>query len=181
MCGGLEALIDTKAVSSEQATRRQLVTRGLLGLGALFGGGSAFAAVLRQEADKEHLTHLHQEVVIDATPHRVYEALLDEKQFAALTKSSATIDRHEGGTFSTFGGIIIGRNIELVPDKRVVQAWKPKYWPAGVYSLVKFELVAADGGTKIVLDHTGFPEGAFAGLDSGWPQRYWEPMKKFLA
>jgi hypothetical protein len=33
----------------------------------------------------------------------------------------------------------------------------------------------------VILDHTGFPEGRFAGLDSGWHEHYWEPLKKYFA
>lgn len=127
------------------------------------------------------LTYLHQEVDFHAAPHRVYEALLDAKQFAAFTGLPAQINREPGGAFSTFGGRIEGRNIELIPDKRMVQAWRPASWDAGVYSIVKFELIAGETQTRLVLDHTGFPEGSFRHLNSGWYERYWEPLRKFLA
>jgi len=32
----------------------------------------------------------------------------------------------------------------------------------------------------VILDHTGFPEGKFAGLDSGWYEHYWNPLKKYF-
>jgi len=127
------------------------------------------------------LTYLHQEVDFQAAPHRVYEALLDSKQFAAFTGMTAEIHREPGGAFSQFGGIITGRNVELLPGQRIVQAWRPGSWDPGVYSLVKFELQPRDAGTRLVLDHTGFPEGAFRHLNTGWYLRYWEPLKKFLA
>ncbi len=127
------------------------------------------------------LTYLHQEVEIKASAHRIYDALLDSKQFAAFTGMSAEISREVGGTFTMFGGLIVGRNVELTPEQRIVQAWKPANWSPGVYSLVKFEIKERSGQSTIVLDHTGFPEGNFRHLDSGWYQRYWEPLKKFLA
>jgi len=69
----------------------------------------------------------------------------------------------------------------LIPGQRIVQAWRPQSWDKGVYSIVKFELEERDSQTRVVLDHTGFPEGKFDGLDSGWHERYWEPLRKFLA
>jgi activator of HSP90 ATPase len=126
-------------------------------------------------------TSLHQEVEFNAAPQRIYDVLLDSKEFAAFSGHPAVIDPAAGGAFSMFDGIIVGRNIELVPGQRIVQAWKPNYWEPGIYSLVKFELVADGAGTKIVLDHWGFPEGKFAGLDSGWPERYWQPLTKYLS
>jgi activator of HSP90 ATPase len=107
--------------------------------------------------------------------------LLDSKQFAACTGMPAEIDPKVGGALTMFGGLILGRNVELVPNQRVVQAWRPASWDPGVYSMVKFELKGQAAGTRVVLDHTGFPEGSFRHLDAGWYSHYWEPLRKFLA
>ncbi|HTZ99402.1 MAG TPA: SRPBCC family protein [Candidatus Aquilonibacter sp.] len=126
-------------------------------------------------------TSLHQEIDLPADPHRIYAALLDSKQFAAFSGAPATIDPRPGGAFSIFGGQVTGRNVELMPHERIVQAWRPGSWPPGVYSIVKFEFKAQGAGTKVTLDQTGFPGGKFAGLDSGWHEHYWEPLKKYFA
>jgi activator of HSP90 ATPase len=73
-----------------------------------------------------------------------------------LPDTPAEISREAGGAFSLYGGVITGRHIELVPNVRVVQAWRAGDWPAGVYSIAKFELVAQGSGPKIVFDHAGF-------------------------
>jgi activator of HSP90 ATPase len=126
-------------------------------------------------------TSLHQEIELNAAPERIFNILLDSKQFAAFTGMPATIDPNPGGAFQTFGGLIEGRNVELIPNQRIVQAWRPTHWDPGVYSIVHFELKASTGGTALVLDHTGFPEGEFDHLDSGWYSHYWNPLKKYLA
>jgi activator of HSP90 ATPase len=126
-------------------------------------------------------TSLHQEIDLTGSPQRIYEALLDSKQFAAFSGEAADIGRQEGGAFSMFGGVIVGRNIELVPGQRIVQAWRPTYWAPGVYSIVHFELKARGAQATLVLDHTGFPEGDFASLNYGWGLKYWKPLEKFLA
>ena len=82
---------------------------------------------------------IHKEVDFKASPQRVYEALLDGKQFSAFSGAPAEIDRNPGGAFSCFGGIITGLSVELVPNKRIVQAWRVKMWPEGLYSIVAFE------------------------------------------
>lgn len=79
-----------------------------------------------------------------------------------------------------FAGLIVGRNIELVPGARVVQAWRPGHWNPGVYSIARFELTPKGSGTTITFDHTGFPEGEFDNLLSGWNGHYWEPLAKYL-
>jgi uncharacterized protein YndB with AHSA1/START domain len=125
---------------------------------------------------------IHQEVRLDADPARVYRALTDAGQFGEMTGAApATLSAEEGAAFSLFGGMIAGRNIELVPDKRLVQAWRAGPWPEGVYSVVRFELDDdGDGATRLVLDHTGFPEGEHAHLAAGWGSNYWEPLKSYL-
>ena len=107
--------------------------------------------------------------------------LLDSTQFGAFTGMPADIDPKVGGAFAAFGGQIVGRNVELVPNQRIVQAWRPASWDPGVYSIVRFELKAQHSGAKVVLDHTGFPEGGYDHLTEGWSQHYWAPLKKFLA
>jgi uncharacterized protein YndB with AHSA1/START domain len=87
---------------------------------------------------------IHQEVVFKASPKRVYEALIDAKQFSkvialsAAVKSGAKlgdkpteISREAGGAFTLYGGYITGRQIELVPNQQIVQAWRTGGWDPG--------------------------------------------------
>jgi activator of HSP90 ATPase len=71
----------------------------------------------------------------------------------------------------------VGRNVEIVPTTRIVQAWRPSHWEPGVYSVVRFALKAHGTGTTVVLDHSGFPEGDYDHLLSGWQAHYWGPLK----
>jgi activator of HSP90 ATPase len=168
-------------------TRRQTIT----GVTAVLGSLAAISEIAAQtpQAKPEApaagaeatRTSLHQEIDLHATPQRLYEMLLDSKQFAAFSGEPAEIGRAEGSAFSMFGGVIVGRNIELVPGQRIVQAWRPTHWPAGKYSMVRFELKAQGSQTTLILDHTGFPEGDFASLNYGWGLKYWKPLEKFLA
>jgi len=141
--------------------------------------GSAAAASIQAQTAKPG-TAIHQEVDFSVGPARIYEALLDAKQFSAFTGAPAQIQRQPGGSFNLFGGHILGRNIELERNQRVVQAWREVSWPAGVYSLVKFELVARGSETHLVFDHTGISEDDWGHLNEGWPLRYWDPLRKYL-
>ena len=121
------------------STRRQLIGRA-----AVFGSLAMSATKLRAQAAAE-ISHsadsIHQEPAINASRKRVYEALTSAGQFNEVTKIAAAADKaisldkaptilspDVGGTFSLFGGIIIGRQIELVPNTRIVQAWRVSYW-----------------------------------------------------
>jgi activator of HSP90 ATPase len=168
-----------------RATNRRTVMTGL----ALAAAGS----LLRGEETEQTMqqvpataangkrTSLHQEVELGAGVARIEAALLDSKQFAAFSGMPATIDPHEGGAFSMFSGMIVGRNVELAEGKYLVQAWRPTHWDPGVYSIVRFGFRSNGTTTTVVLDHTGFPEGEYDHLYPGWQEHYWEPLKKFLA
>jgi uncharacterized protein YndB with AHSA1/START domain len=181
------------AALPSEPTRRHMI----VGVAMAFGG-LAVASSPAWAGAAEDISHtaesIHQEVVFNASRKRVYEALTDAKQFDHVVQlsdarktrmpagaSPTQISPEVGGAFSTFGGIIVGRHIELVPNERIVQAWRPAYWKPGVYSIVKFELADSGSETKLVLDHTGFPDGDGKSLLDGWNKNYWEPLAKYLA
>lgn len=150
--------------------------------------GSLHAAGIPSSEEISHTEAIHQEVVFKASCKRVYEALTDATQFTKLTGFSpmknaapAEISRNVGGAFSCFGGHIVGRHVELVPDERIVQAWRVVDWEEGVYSIAKFVLKEQGAATQVLFDHTGFPNGRGEHLAEGWKLHYWEPLQKFLA
>ena len=131
---------------------------------------------------------IHQSTYIKADPAQVYKLLLSSTEFSACTKksfdmfttSSAKIDPVVGGAFSLFDGHITGRILELVPDQRIVEAWRVVDWPAGVYSIARFDMSAEDKGTRMIFEHIGFPEGLKEHLSVGWQQHYWDAMMKYF-
>ena len=166
-------------------TRRQLVNGAAIAIGGILASSTLLAETLQQPAPEKPgssatamRTSLHDEIVLKTSPQRIYDLLLSSKQFAALTGAPAEIDPRAGGAFTTFGKLIEGRNVELIPHRRIVQAWRPAAWEPGVYSIVRFELRPGGSETTIVLHHTGFPEGDFKHLEWGWVHHYWEPLKK---
>lgn len=159
--------------------------------------GFVFAEAAKS-ADLEGLTYasasIHREITFAASRHRVYEALTDSRKFDALTRLSdartlvtapgakPTFISHEpGGPFTLFGGYVTGRNLELLPGERLVQAWRAGSWNAADYSIVRFVLVEAGAGTRLLFDHRGFPDAQGASLAYGLRVHYWEPLAKFLA
>ena len=123
---------------------------------------------------------IHQEIEFNASPQQLYEALLDSKQFTEFSGRPAEINRQVGGAFSLFKGHIIGRNLELVPNQRIVQAWRVVTWPGGAYSIVRVELTPQGSGTRVIFDHIGFPEGLHDHLAEGWEENYWSLLKKYF-
>ncbi|WP_062234311.1 SRPBCC family protein [Fictibacillus sp. FJAT-27399] len=126
-------------------------------------------------------TTIQEKIKFNTTPERLYQALTDSKKFSDLTGAPAEIHSEEGGSFSCFGGMIAGRMIELIPNKRIVQAWRAGNWDSGVYSIVNFELFSEGENTLLYFNHIGFPEGQGEHLKQGWEENYWKPLKKYVS
>jgi uncharacterized protein YndB with AHSA1/START domain len=112
---------------------------------------------------------IQQQATIPATPAQVYAILADAEALSALSGMSGQAGRSAGEEFSAFDGHVTGRQIDLVPDQRVVQAWRFPVWEPGRYTIVRFTLAAEDGGTHLVIDQDGEPEEADAlGCHQSW-------------
>lgn len=124
---------------------------------------------------------IHHEISFNTIPQRLFEALTDARKFSGFTGAAAEIDSIPGGKFSCFDGMITGQILEILPDSRLVQAWRVGNWEPGIYSIVKFEFeMLNEMETKLIFDHTGFPEEHRDHLDQGWHERYWAPLKDYL-
>ena len=124
---------------------------------------------------------IHQEVDFNCSASAIFEALTNPEQFATLTDSSAEIDAVIGGQFNCFGGMISGVTVEIVPNQQLIQAWRVGNWAEGIYSIVRFQLVdAGPSASRLIFDHTGFPEDRLEDLTQGWQERYWGPIKRYL-
>jgi len=123
---------------------------------------------------------IKQTVTFKASPHEVYEALLDSKKHAAFTGGKASISRAVGGSIMAYDNYIGGKNVELVPDKKNVQDWRAVNWPEGYFWRVTFKFTAVPEGTRLDFTHADVPEGTEEEFTQGWIDNYWEPMKRTL-
>jgi activator of HSP90 ATPase len=185
-------------MQSIHISRRSLaLTLAALPVGLAIADTSA-APKVRSSAAADGLSHtaeaIRQEVTLDSAPQRVYQALTATKDFDMITRLSdgavllnatgakpTSISTEVGGPFALFGGYVTGRHLEMLPNERLVQAWRAASWKPGDFSIAAFYLTAEGGKTKLNFEHRGFPNGEGAVLAHGWHSHYWEPLAKFLA
>jgi activator of HSP90 ATPase len=111
-------------------------------------------------------------------PEQVYQLLVDSKQHSRLTGQKAIIGSKVGSAFSTHDGRVNGILVDLVPGRRVVQAWRSKDFPVGAYSMASFELSRTkDGGTDLVLTHRGVPKTLIPTVEIDWRTTYWNKIR----
>ena len=123
---------------------------------------------------------IKQSVTLKATAHEIYEALMDSRRHSEFTGDEANISREIGGRFTAYGEYIEGVNLELIPDKKIVQTWRASDWPEGHYSKVTFSLEEVKGSTRLVFTQTGVPEEYYDDVSQGWRDWYWSPMKEMF-
>lgn len=123
---------------------------------------------------------IRQSVTFKASPHEVYEALMDSRKHARVTGSKARISRKVGGKFAAYDGYIEGVNLNLVPDKKIIQSWRGSDWPKGHYSRATFSLKKVKNGTCLTFTQSGVPDEHCDDVSQGWRDYYWKPMKEML-
>ncbi len=121
---------------------------------------------------------IKQTVIFKASPHEVYEALMDSKKHSTFTGDKADIGKKVGDKFTAYGDYIEGENMELIPSKKIVQKWRAIDWPEGYYSKVTFLLKNIKEGTQLNFIHEGVPEEHYEDIKQGWIDHYWDKMKE---
>ena len=121
---------------------------------------------------------IRQTYVIAASPQRVYEALTNADVISAWSGSEARMDAQPGGMFSLWDGSICGTNLELEPEKKLVQGWKEDTWDTE--SRVTFTLTPDGNGTRVDLLHEDVPDDAYDEIAEGWNIYYLGVLKEYL-
>jgi uncharacterized protein YndB with AHSA1/START domain len=125
---------------------------------------------------------IKQRVKFKAPPATVYELLADSRKHSAVTGRKARISEEIGGTFSADDDDVSGINVDLVPGRRIVQAWRHRRFPEGIFSMAAVTLTPTrDGGTELVLTHRGVPKDLIPETERVWRERYWTRIKAYLA
>jgi len=127
---------------------------------------------------KPKILTIKQKIVLSFPPHEVYEMLMDSKKHAEFTGEPARISRKVGGFFSTYSGYAKGKNLELVPDKKIVQTWRADDWPKNKISTVTYSLSQVPKNrTTLNFTQKDIPADQYEDVANGWKEFYWEKMK----
>jgi len=124
---------------------------------------------------------IQQTVRFRATPDLLFELYVDTRKHSASTGAPAKVSRKVGANYTAFNGAIHGKNLLVLPAKRIVQLWRAKHWRKEDSSILILTFSRAAGGGQIDLVHVGVPPYDHQGVREGWPKYYWKPWKKFLA
>jgi activator of HSP90 ATPase len=124
---------------------------------------------------------IKQTVFIPATPDQVYDAYIDAKKHSDFTGGKATSDPKVGGKFTAWDGYIIGKNLELIQGKKIVQEWTTTEWPKGYPpSILELSFISKEEGTELIMNHSKVPAEQVESYRQGWIDYYLEPLKEYF-
>ena len=112
------------------------------------------------------------------TPRALYDAFLDSRRHAAMTGAKAKMSSRVGGRWTAWDESLSGTNLELVPGKKIVQAWRGSDFPGDHHSRLTLTFTASASGTRVTLVQTDVPDELVDEYAQGWRDYYWAPMKE---
>ncbi len=119
------------------------------------------------------------EIKIMADPEEVFSALTNPFQIGLWSGYPADMKAEVGYIFSLWEGDITGVNLEIVPDRLLVQEWF--FGENEEPSIVRLELKKErNPGTIVQLLHTHIPEEVFEEITEGWKVYYLGSVKNML-
>jgi activator of HSP90 ATPase len=114
---------------------------------------------------------------IDAPPEDVYAALTNEATIQLWSGEEAVMPLEPGAEFSLWDGSIVGKNLEFIPGKKIVQEWF--FGEQEEPSIVTIILHAAKAGTSAELRHINIPDEDFENITEGWDHNYFGSLIDF--
>jgi len=130
------------------------------------------------------VTSFKQQVSFNTTPDELYEQIMDAKKHAKFTGQKAVMSRKVGGEFSLFDDAGYGKNIELIPGRKIVQTWRMRQddWPEDVMSEITFDFKpVGKNKTKLIFTQRNIPTNVAEDFKQGWKDYYWKPWKEMFS
>lgn len=115
--------------------------------------------------------------IIAAPPEDVYRALTFEGTIQLWTGEEAEMSEVPGSDFSLWSGSIVGKNLEFIEGKKIVQQWYFGDQPEA--SIVTITLHPHDKGTSAELRHSNIPDTDFKDICEGWDKAYFGSLQEF--
>lgn len=119
------------------------------------------------------------ELKIAADPEEVFAALTNPFQIELWSGYPADMKPEAGYEFSLWEGDIAGMNLEVIPNRLLVQEWF--FGENESSSVARIQLKKEPGGqTAVRLEHTNIPGEVYEEITEGWKRHYLGAIKDML-
>ena len=116
--------------------------------------------------------------IIEASPEEVYNAMTSKLTLEIWTGEAAEMSTEPGAEFSLWEGSIIGKNIDFIEGKKIVQQWY--FGEQEQDSIVTIILHPDREGTSVELRHTNIPDDYYQNIIDGWEHAYFGGLQDFF-
>lgn len=107
----------------------------------------------------------------------LFSALTNAATIQLWTGEPAVMEPVEGTEFSLWEDSIVGKNITIVPGKKLVQEWY--FGETDQPSIVTILLHAEKNHTSVELRHTNIPDEIYDNITQGWNENYFGALIDF--
>ncbi len=116
--------------------------------------------------------------IIPAEPEEVFYALTNPFTIELWSGYPATMDAEVGTEFSLWEGDITGKNIEIIPNKKIVQEWY--FGDITEKSIATIKIFEDKKGSQVEVIHENIPDQDFDNIVDGWKEHYMGAIKEFF-
>jgi len=126
------------------------------------------------------MKNLRKKYSVKSCVSKIWNALTVSDEIEKWTGTPAKMDGKKGTKFKLWDGDVFGKNKEMVKNKRIVQEWYGGKWRKP--SIVTIEILSNGirGNSKILLKQENIPEEEFDGINKGWDDYYFHPLREYL-
>jgi len=117
---------------------------------------------------------------IKADVQDVFTALTNPFTIELWSGNKAVMTQNVGDEFSLWDGDIIGKNLEVIENKKLVQQWYFGEEDEAEPSIVTLTLWPKNSQTSVELNHTNIPDEAYDNIVEGWNEAYLGAIKVLL-
>lgn len=117
---------------------------------------------------------------IKAEPMDVFTALTNPFTVELWSGETAVMSAEEGFEFSLWGGDIVGKNLEVIANEKLVQEWYFEGVDSAEKSIVTFKIWPKGANSSVELRHTNIPDDAYDNIVEGWNDSYLGAIKALL-
>jgi activator of HSP90 ATPase len=107
---------------------------------------------------------------INAEPSDIYSALTNPFTIELWSGYPAKMSTVPDSEFSLWDGDITGKNLEFIPDRKVVQEWY--FGDREEKSIVTISIAPDGENCQVTVEHTNIPDDDFKEIAEGWREYY---------
>jgi activator of HSP90 ATPase len=115
--------------------------------------------------------------IVPEEPEIVYAGLTNPNTIFLWTGDKVEMSTVPGSEFSLWDGSIVGKNLEFVEGKKIVQEWY--FGEQEEKSIVTIILHPDKKGTSVELRHTNIPDSEYESIVDGWNNVYFRELIDF--